>query len=91
MAFVGAARSGDLHVLMSLLAAEARLVTDGGGKVQAALNVIDGADRVARFIIGVSAKGFARMCRCRRICGSDSARSTSAISHAASGRVRRGR
>ena len=45
MAFVDAARSGDLHVLMSLLAAEARLVTDGGGKVQAALNVIDGADR----------------------------------------------
>jgi RNA polymerase sigma-70 factor (ECF subfamily) len=57
-AFVDAARSGDLHALMSLLAKEARLVTDGGGKVQAALNVIDGADRVARFIIGVSSKGF---------------------------------
>ena len=60
-AFVDAARSGDLQALMSLLADEARLVTDGGGKVQAALNVIDGADRVARFIIGVSTKGLAEV------------------------------
>jgi RNA polymerase sigma-70 factor (ECF subfamily) len=31
-------------------------VTDGGGKVTAALNVIDGADRVARFVVEVTRK-----------------------------------
>ena len=42
-AFVDAARSGDLDALMSMLAEDARLVADGGGKVQAALNVIEGS------------------------------------------------
>ena len=56
-AFVDAARSGDLDALMSILAEDARLVADGGGKVQAALNVIEGADHIARFIIRVGAKG----------------------------------
>jgi RNA polymerase sigma-70 factor, ECF subfamily len=56
-AFVDAARSGDLDALMSMLAEDARLVADGGGKVQAAVNVIEGADRTARFIIGAAAKG----------------------------------
>lgn len=56
-AFVDAARSGDLDALMSMLAEDARLVADGGGKVQAALNVIHGADRIARFVIGVGPKG----------------------------------
>ena len=61
LAFVDAARSGDLDALMSMLAEDARLVADGGGKVQAALNVIEGSDRVARFIIGVTTKGFAEV------------------------------
>ena len=56
-AFVDASRSGDLAALMSILAADARLVADGGGKVQAALNVIEGADRISRFIVGVAPKG----------------------------------
>ena len=56
-AFVDAARSGDLDALMSMLAEDARLVADGGGKVQAALNVIQGSNRIARFIIGVGPKG----------------------------------
>jgi RNA polymerase sigma-70 factor (ECF subfamily) len=56
-AFVDAARSGDLDALMSILAEDARLVADGGGKVQAALNVIEGADDIARFIMRVGAKG----------------------------------
>ena len=43
VAFVDASRSGDLDALMSMLAEDARLVADGGGKVQAALNVIEGA------------------------------------------------
>ena len=42
---------------MGMLAEEVRLTTDGGGKVPAALNVIEGADRVARFTVGVVSKG----------------------------------
>ena len=56
-AFVAATRSGDLDALMSMLADEARLVTDGGGKVQAALNVIQGAKNIARLIAGAAGKG----------------------------------
>ena len=56
-AFIDAARSGDLDALMSMLAADARLVADGGGKVQAALNVIEGAQRISRFIVGTAPRG----------------------------------
>ena len=55
--FVNASRSGDLQTLMGLLADDVRLMTDGGGKVPAALNVIEGADRTARFIVGAVSKG----------------------------------
>ena len=57
-AFVAATRSGDLHALTQLLASDVRVVTDGGGKVAAALNVLDGADRAARFLVGVTRKGW---------------------------------
>jgi RNA polymerase sigma-70 factor (ECF subfamily) len=57
-AFMRAARSGDVAGLTRLLASDARIVTDGGGKVQAALNVIEGADRVASFLVGVVRKGW---------------------------------
>jgi RNA polymerase sigma-70 factor (ECF subfamily) len=57
-AFIGAARSGDIEALTRLLASDARLVTDGGGKVPAALNVIEGADRTAAFLAGVVRKGW---------------------------------
>jgi RNA polymerase sigma-70 factor (ECF subfamily) len=57
-AFVAAATSGDLEGLMRLLASDVRVVTDGGGKVAAALNVLDGADRAARFLIGATRKGW---------------------------------
>jgi RNA polymerase sigma-70 factor (ECF subfamily) len=56
-AFVTAARSGDLQSLIGLLADDVRLMTDGGGKVPSALNVIEGADRTARFIVGAVSKG----------------------------------
>jgi RNA polymerase sigma-70 factor (ECF subfamily) len=46
-AFAAATESGDLHALTQLLATDVRVVTDGGGKVRSALNVIDGADRAA--------------------------------------------
>jgi RNA polymerase sigma-70 factor (ECF subfamily) len=57
-AFVAATRSGDLDGLTQMLASDARVVTDGGGKVAAALNVLEGADRAARFLIGAGREGW---------------------------------
>ena len=57
-AFITASRSGDVATLTRLLASDAKLVTDGGGKVAAALNVIEGAERVAAFLAGVVRKGW---------------------------------
>lgn len=57
-AFITASRSGDVAALTRLLASDARVVTDGGGKVTAALNVIEGAGRVAAFLAGVTRKGW---------------------------------
>jgi RNA polymerase sigma-70 factor (ECF subfamily) len=53
-AFGAATRSGNLDALTQLLASDARYVMDGGGKVRAALNVVEGADRVARLLIGAT-------------------------------------
>ena len=51
-AFMAATQAGDLNALTQLLASDVRIVTDGGGKVRAALKVIDvGADRAARFLV----------------------------------------
>jgi RNA polymerase sigma-70 factor, ECF subfamily len=41
-----------------MLASDARLVTDGGGMVGAALNVIEGADHVAAFVAGAVRRGW---------------------------------
>jgi RNA polymerase sigma-70 factor (ECF subfamily) len=57
-AFIAASRSGDVAALTRLLARDARIITDGGGKVAAALNVIEGADRVAAFVAGAVRKGW---------------------------------
>jgi RNA polymerase sigma-70 factor, ECF subfamily len=57
-AFLTASRSGDVDGLMRMLARDAKVVTDGGGKVAAALNVIEGADRVAAFLAGAVRKGW---------------------------------
>jgi RNA polymerase sigma-70 factor (ECF subfamily) len=57
-AFVAATTSGDLHALTKMLASDVRVVTDGGGKIAAALNVLEGADRTARFLIGATRKGW---------------------------------
>jgi len=57
-AFVAATRSGDLDTLTQMLASDVRVVTDGGGKVAAALKVVDGADRTARFVVGATRKGW---------------------------------
>ena len=55
-AFTAATQSGDLNALMQLLASDVRIVTDGGGKVRSAVNVVEGADRAARFLIDVTRK-----------------------------------
>ena len=57
-AFITASRSGDVAGLTRLLATDARVVTDGGGKVAAALNVIEGAERAAAFLAGAVRKGW---------------------------------
>jgi RNA polymerase sigma-70 factor (ECF subfamily) len=56
--FVAATRSGDLGALTQMLASDVRVMTDGGGKVSAALNVIHGADHAARFLVGAARKGW---------------------------------
>lgn len=55
--FFGAVMEGDVQGVEQLLAKDAVVRTDGGGKVRAALNVISGANRAARMMIGVSRKG----------------------------------
>jgi RNA polymerase sigma-70 factor (ECF subfamily) len=57
-AFVAATSSGDLQALTHLLASDVRIVTDGGGKVAAPINILDGADRAARFLVGATRKGW---------------------------------
>ena len=56
-AFLAAAATGDVNGLARLLAGDAVLYTDGGGKRRAALNPIAGRDRIMRFYEGVKAKG----------------------------------
>lgn len=55
-AFFAASQSGDVAALQRLLAADATLVTDGGGKAAAALRPILGASKVARFFAGLARK-----------------------------------
>jgi RNA polymerase sigma-70 factor (ECF subfamily) len=53
-AFAAATRSGDVQALKELLANDVRVVTDGGGKVRAAREVVEGADRVAQLVINAA-------------------------------------
>ena len=55
-AFAAATQSGDLDALREMLADDVRVVTDGGGKVRSALEVIEGADPAARFLVAVTRK-----------------------------------
>ncbi|MFF9153870.1 RNA polymerase sigma-70 factor [Streptomyces sp. NPDC014846] len=52
--FLAAAGGGDLEGLLSLLAADVRLVGDSGGKAKAPLRTLHTADKVGRFLIAVS-------------------------------------
>lgn len=51
--FASALRDGDLDAACQVLAPDVLLVTDGGGKVKAALRPIEGAAKVARFFAGL--------------------------------------
>jgi RNA polymerase sigma-70 factor (ECF subfamily) len=55
-AFAAAVATGETQALTRLLAEQARLHTDGGGKKLAARNIIEGADKIARFILGMARK-----------------------------------
>lgn len=56
-AFEAAVRSGDTAELAALLAADAVLYSDGGGKRPAALRPIAGADEIAKLVIHLSGGG----------------------------------
>jgi RNA polymerase sigma-70 factor (ECF subfamily) len=53
--FLAACASGNMHALLELLAPDVSLVGDGGGRAKAPLRVIDGAAKVARFLIAIAA------------------------------------
>ncbi|MBX9246838.1 RNA polymerase sigma factor SigJ [Actinotalea ferrariae] len=52
-AFLRAAVEGDLAGLVAVLAPDVVLRSDGGGLVHAALRPISGAEKVARFVLGI--------------------------------------
>ncbi len=49
--FLAAVRDGDLQGLLGVLAPDVVVVADGGGLVAAARRPIEGAERVARFLL----------------------------------------
>jgi RNA polymerase sigma-70 factor (ECF subfamily) len=53
--FLAACLGEDVEALMSLLAPGVTLVTDGGGRAKAALRPIHGPEKVARFLLAVTA------------------------------------
>ena len=55
-AFLAATASGDTAAFARVLSEDAALHSDGGGKRSAALNVVTGRDKVARFFIGAGRK-----------------------------------
>jgi len=55
--FLAAAWSGDLDQMLTLLAPDAVLVSDGGGKKKAALRPLLGADKIARWLLSLLAPG----------------------------------
>lgn len=56
--FLAAATGGDLNELMAVLAPDVVMVSDGGGKAQAARQPIVGAAKVARFLQGISGRPY---------------------------------
>ncbi|HEY1853282.1 MAG TPA: RNA polymerase sigma factor SigJ [Solirubrobacterales bacterium] len=55
-AFMGAVLSGDIDQIRDQLAADAIMYSDGGGVVTAARRPIYGAEKIARFFVGIQRK-----------------------------------
>lgn len=55
-AFVVASQKGDMAALEAMLAEDVKLYSDGGGKVSAAINILDGKRRVGAFMAGIYQK-----------------------------------
>ncbi|WEK61333.1 MAG: RNA polymerase sigma factor SigJ [Candidatus Microbacterium colombiense] len=55
-AFRAATLTGAVSELVRVLAPDVELRSDGGGVVRAALNIVTGADNVARFLLGIAGK-----------------------------------
>ena len=54
--FLGAAAGGDLAALVAVLDPDVVLTSDGGGRVSAARRPVLGADRVGRFLLGITGR-----------------------------------
>ena len=54
--FLDALASDDKDAMLSLFAPDATFVSDGGGKVPAARNILEGPDRIVRFLMGLERK-----------------------------------
>ncbi|ESQ89198.1 sigma-70 family RNA polymerase sigma factor [Asticcacaulis benevestitus] len=55
-AFAIASQKGDMLALEAMLAEDVKLYSDGGGKVSAAINILDGKRRVGAFMAGIYQK-----------------------------------
>ncbi|MFF0678512.1 RNA polymerase sigma-70 factor [Streptomyces tendae] len=55
--FLAAAAEGDLAGLLATLAPDVRLVGDSGGRSKAPLRVLEGSDKVGRFLFAVAQQG----------------------------------
>jgi RNA polymerase sigma-70 factor (ECF subfamily) len=55
--FFAAAAGGDMSGLLELLAPDVVAIGDGGGKAWAAVRPVNGAQRVARFVLGLFRRG----------------------------------
>jgi RNA polymerase sigma-70 factor (ECF subfamily) len=56
--FLAAAAGGDIEGLMTVLAPDVTLLTDGGGKARAALRPITGAAKAARFLAAITRRPY---------------------------------
>jgi len=59
--FLQACHSGDIDALVEMFTADATMFSDGGGKATAAMIPIQGADKLARFFVGIFRKAQAGM------------------------------
>ncbi len=59
--FLAAAAGGDIEDLMTVLAPDVILLTDGGGKARAALRPITGAAKTARFFVAIAKRPYMGM------------------------------